>query len=95
MGYALNEHLTDITICPRCSAPSAVYTYSIRSERSDDGLYVKIVYSMKCDICGYSESMRGSMPLTVAYKLRHLFIPRVKIVLEKAYLLAEKLEKKV
>ncbi|BAF34710.1 hypothetical protein APE_0116a [Aeropyrum pernix K1] len=94
MGYTLNEQLTDITICPRCSAPSAIYRYSISSERSNEGVYVRIVYSMKCDICGYSESMRGSMPLSVAYKLRHLFIPRVKIALEKTYLLAEKLEKR-
>ncbi len=83
----IDEFLKDVTLCPKCGAPSAIYEYVLTTPFSGNGeAYIRIEYRLECELCGHKEAMKGSMPLRVAYNLRHIFIPKVRVQLEKAYL---------
>jgi hypothetical protein len=75
-----------VSLCPRCGAPAAEFSYSLESEVASERPLLKIEYRLRCSVCGYRESMKASMPLYAAYRLRHLMEPAPKLLLEKMWL---------
>lgn len=92
MAERVAEVVRDVTLCPRCEAPSAVYEYVLQASNKRGEPHLRIEYNLECSICGHNESMRGSMPLTTAYKLRYIMAPKVRIYIEKAYLALQTLK---
>ncbi len=75
-----------VSLCPRCGAPSAEYEYVLEGVVGVEKPTLRIAYRMKCSVCGYAESLKASMPLYAAYRLRHLMEPPPKLLLEKMWL---------
>ncbi|MCE4611266.1 MAG: hypothetical protein F7B17_04770 [Desulfurococcales archaeon] len=85
MGVVRGEY-RGVSLCPDCGAPTAEFKYELEGDVGVDKPVIKITYKLECSVCGYKESMKASMPLHAAYRLRHLMEPPPKLLLEKMWL---------
>ncbi len=73
--------------CPKCGAPTASYKYTVRGPFGDERENVEIEVSIKCDMCGYSDTKKIIFPVKALWLVKYLLVPEVRPYVEKLYLL--------
>ena len=80
--------LTRPSLCPSCGAPGYTdYVLEAPVERGG-GRYVRVTYSFRCDVCGYSDAGELLVPLDGLYRMRYLLTPEAAAYVERAMTLA-------
>ena len=83
----IRENYRAVGECPKCGVFLARYHYIVEGPVDETRETTRVVVSIQCPVCGYSDEKKIIFPVKALYMIRYILVPELRPTVEKLYAL--------